>query len=54
MHPLSDMRYDPMYKNMVKSYDDKRFKCKGENVNKELTEKQMAAIIEYTYPWTRG
>ncbi|KAL8455739.1 hypothetical protein Emag_000313 [Eimeria magna] len=51
LRPISDEKYDPNYKNMKKSFDDKRFDCKGEAVNREMFEKQMHKIIPAVYPW---
>ncbi|KAL8271910.1 hypothetical protein Esti_004034 [Eimeria stiedai] len=51
LRPISDEKYDPNYKNMKKSFDDKRFDCKGEAFNREITQKQMHKIIPAVYPW---
>ncbi|CDJ63633.1 hypothetical protein ENH_00047030 [Eimeria necatrix] len=51
LRPISDPMYDPNYKNMKKSFDEKNFECKGEVVNRELTHKQMHKILPAVYPW---
>lgn len=51
--PINDEKYDPNYKNMKKSFWDKHFECKGEEFNRELTEKQMHKILPSLYPWMR-
>lgn len=48
--PISDEKYDPEYKNMKKSFY-KRFECKGEEANRELTYTQMHKILPAVYPW---
>ncbi|CDI82268.1 hypothetical protein, conserved [Eimeria praecox] len=51
LRPISDPFYDPQYKNMKKSYDEKHFECKGEVVNREMTHKQMHKVLPAVYPW---
>ncbi|KAL8449780.1 hypothetical protein Emed_002743 [Eimeria media] len=51
LRPIDDEKYDPNYKNMKKSFDDKRFDCKGEAFNREMSEKQMRKLIPAIYPW---